>query len=671
MAQFDSSIIFRQTPYTGPTAEELQSKQNMNALRNTLGEGYSIDDPKVVNAMMARDPDMGLKLMTNANSMRKSASDVATAEQERMTTELDRYVPVAQAVAQAKDQPAWTELRGELTQLFPTLGNSLPTEVEKAGPAVEAYINARAKMKSGGSQALPYQVTEMGGYLQKFNRATGQMELVLDNEGRPMPANAVTTAGIGAAANIERSKIAANASMANAQLSADTRTALAKAGGAGGAGSHRLVERGGLVFDHDQATGQYTVIKTDDGTPLTATALLAAQAKGEIAKDIVLLREEGLNARQEANITAQGERLDKSLESKKDITGMNIAGAADRTAALIEGRANLATSQFNNKKDLLALTSAAALDQLDAKSRAAAERQLALFEQQAALLKGKTDAASIQQMAAFRQKAELLTLALAGKLDLNDAQVAGRLEALDRRYLYDAQLLGERLASQKDIAYMNTKSREEIAAMRVAAGGTDDKPIMRLVDKKLYEVRRLPTGETILVEPPVGTTGKTLTETAAAKSVAGATVTYRDILKDVDDLAKGGGIVQTGESPINNLAAAVGSSGLGQTVGGALGTKNQELRDKIVRNSKNLLLNLGLTSTQLNTEKEVQFWLDSVGSIVQSREAFDGAWESFAAKWNAGHPDQPVPATAAELRAGGTAPAASTTTSSGVPVVKW
>jgi hypothetical protein len=668
MAQFDSSIIFRQTPYAGPTAEELQSKQNMNALRNTLGEGYGIDDPKVVNAMMARDPDMGLKLMTNANSMRKSASEVATDEQERMTTELDRYVPVAQAVAQAKDQPAWTELRGELTQLFPTLGNSLPTEVEKAGPAVQAYINARRNLK-GVSQALPYQFTELGGQLGVGNKAEGTYAPVYGPDGQPLVSNPVQVAGIGAAANIERSKIAANASMANAQLSANTRMALAKASGAG-AGTHRLVERGGFVVDHDQATGQYTIIRNDDGTPLTATALLAAQARGEIAKDIVLLREEGLNARQEADITAQGERQDKSLESKKDIAGMNIAGAADRTAALIEGRANLTTAQFNNKKDLVALTNAAALDQLDAKSRAAAERQLASFEQQAALLKDKTDAASILETQRFRQKAELLTLALAGKLDLNDAQIQGRLQALDQKAVYDATNLGERLATQRDIAAMNTMSREAIAAMRVAAGGTDDKPIMRMVDKKLYEVRRTPEGETILVEPPVGTTGKTLTETAAAKSVAGATVTYRDILKDVDDLAKGGGIVQTGESPINNLAAAVGASGLGQTVGGALGTKNQELRDKIVRNSKNLLLNLGLTSTQLNTEKEVQFWLDSVGSVVQSREAFDGAWESFAAKWNAGHPDQPVPATAAELRAGGAA-APSTTTSSGIPVVKW
>jgi len=150
MAQFDSSIIFRQNPYTGPTAEDLQGKQNMNALRNTLGEGYNINDPKVVNAMMARDPDMGLKLMTNANSMRKSESDAATAEQARMTTELDRYVPLALAVAKNKDQTAWTELHGELTQVFPSLGRSLPTDVNLAGPAVQSYVAARQEAASKG-----------------------------------------------------------------------------------------------------------------------------------------------------------------------------------------------------------------------------------------------------------------------------------------------------------------------------------------------------------------------------------------------------------------------------------------------------------------------------------------------------------------------------------------
>ena len=159
--------------------------------------------------MMARDPDMGLKLMTNANSMRKSEADVAAAEQERMTTELDRYVPVALAVAQAGDQPAWTELRGELAQVFPSLGRSLPTEVGKAAPAVQAYVDARRSLK-GISSALPYQATEMGGYLRKFNKATGKFELELDGDGNPIPANTITTTGM-------RGETAREVSKTNAQ----------------------------------------------------------------------------------------------------------------------------------------------------------------------------------------------------------------------------------------------------------------------------------------------------------------------------------------------------------------------------------------------------------------------------------------------------------------------
>lgn len=186
MAQFDSSIIFRQEPYTGPTIEDVQNKQNLNALRNTLGEGYRIDDPKVVNAMMARDPDMGLKLMTNANAMRKSASDVETADQTRMAAELDRYVPVAMAVAQNKDQAAWSELHGELTRMFPVLGKSLPTDVTQALPAVQSYVAARQELASKANTA-PFRygapvATDQGFMVLGEN---GQPTLLKDASGRP------------------------------------------------------------------------------------------------------------------------------------------------------------------------------------------------------------------------------------------------------------------------------------------------------------------------------------------------------------------------------------------------------------------------------------------------------------------------------------------------------
>jgi hypothetical protein len=665
MAELDPNIIFRQEKYSGPTQDELDAKQDMNALRNMLGAGRSIESPEVVNAMMARNPEMGLRLMTNANTMRNDAASLQTKQQEARIARLNGLVPTALAIAKNRDQAAWGQFKTYLQQIDPEAVMGYPDDVNKAEGFVQNFIDAQRAQK-GVSQALPFQLSELGGQLGFFDRRNSQYTPVSGTEGQPLVSNPVRVAEINAEKEIQKTQMTTDTSRANAQLSANTRLALQKAS----TGTHRISAVGGVVVDFDQATGQAITLRDDAGNPLTPTQLLAAQARGEISMDLEGLRQEGQDRRLGQTLTAREEMLDKTLGSREKVAEANNAAAAARNEAAIEGRANLADRKFNNQRDLLDLTNAAKLDQLDAKSRAAAERQFALFEQQAAQLKGKNDAASIQQMAEYRQKAELLRMALDGKLDINDALIAGRLQALDQKAVYDAANLGERLATQRDIAEMNTMSREQIAAMRVAAGGTADKPIIKMVDKKLYEVRQTPEGETILVEPPVGSTGKTLTETAAAKSVAGATVTYRDILKDVDDLAKGGGMVQTGDTVLNNLAATIGGSGIGQTVGGALGTKNQELRDKIVRNSKNLLLNLGLTSTQLNTEKEVQFWLDSVGSVVQSREAFDGAWESFAAKWNAGHPDQPVPATAAELRSGGAAPA-STTTSSGIPVQKW
>ena len=74
MAELDPSIIFRQEKYSGPTQDELDAKQDMNALRNMLGAGRSIDSPDVINAMMARNPDLGLKLQSNASTLQTNAA---------------------------------------------------------------------------------------------------------------------------------------------------------------------------------------------------------------------------------------------------------------------------------------------------------------------------------------------------------------------------------------------------------------------------------------------------------------------------------------------------------------------------------------------------------------------------------------------------------------------
>ena len=221
MAELDPYIIFRQEKYSGPTQDELDAKQDMNALRNMLGAGQSIESPEVVNSMMARNPDLGLKLQTNANTMQTNQANLQAKQQEARIARLNGLVPTALAIAKNRDQPAWSQFKTYLQQIDPEAVMGYPDNVEQAETFVQNFIDAQRAQK-GVSSALPYQATEMGGYLQRFNRATGQMELVLDNQGRPMPANAVRTAGIGAESRETVAGIGADVRRYGIDVGADT-----------------------------------------------------------------------------------------------------------------------------------------------------------------------------------------------------------------------------------------------------------------------------------------------------------------------------------------------------------------------------------------------------------------------------------------------------------------
>jgi hypothetical protein len=158
MAELDPSIIFRQEKYAGPTQDELDAKQDMNALRNMLGAGRTIDSPEVVNAMMERNPDMGMKLMTNASTMQtnaasaqKSIADARAKDREARIAELDALLPVGSAIVQRGDQQAWGEFRTFLGQKFPEALMGYPDNVVEGGKFLQDYITARQQMASKGN----------------------------------------------------------------------------------------------------------------------------------------------------------------------------------------------------------------------------------------------------------------------------------------------------------------------------------------------------------------------------------------------------------------------------------------------------------------------------------------------------------------------------------------
>jgi hypothetical protein len=92
-----------------------------------------------------------------------------------------------------------------------------------------------------------------------------------------------------------------------------------------------------------------------------------------------------------------------------------------------------------------------------------------------------------------------------------------------------------------------------------------------------------------------------------------------------DALEKGGGITSTGQGALSNIAARAGSTGVGQAIGGALGTENQRQRQEISQ-TRPLLLNLikeatGMSAQQMNSNAEMQLYLQAATDPTLSVEA--------------------------------------------------
>jgi hypothetical protein len=92
-----------------------------------------------------------------------------------------------------------------------------------------------------------------------------------------------------------------------------------------------------------------------------------------------------------------------------------------------------------------------------------------------------------------------------------------------------------------------------------------------------------------------------------------------------DNLLEGGGITSTGAGGRENLGAKMGTSPVGQFMGSALGTKNQEQR-QVIEQTRPLLLNLikeatGMSASQMNSNAEMQMYLKAATDPKLSYEA--------------------------------------------------
>ena len=116
---------------------------------------------------------------------------------------------------------------------------------------------------------------------------------------------------------------------------------------------------------------------------------------------------------------------------------------------------------------------------------------------------------------------------------------------------------------------------------------------------------------------------------AAANTKAEAKTQLTDIVsnlkKNYETLKEQGGIVSGADTGISNIGARISSSGVGQFVGGAVGAKTQEERQKIEQ-TRPLLLNLiknatGMSAQQMNSNAEMQLYLNAATNPQLSYEA--------------------------------------------------
>lgn len=115
---------------------------------------------------------------------------------------------------------------------------------------------------------------------------------------------------------------------------------------------------------------------------------------------------------------------------------------------------------------------------------------------------------------------------------------------------------------------------------------------------------------------------------AAAGGAADPTL-LNSILTDIGNnykaLAQSGGAVRQGGSVAANVSARARSSGVGQLIEGALGTKDQTYRDNIKAARPALAQALakayGMKASQLNSDRDIQLLLDQVTDPTRSYES--------------------------------------------------
>lgn len=119
-----------------------------------------------------------------------------------------------------------------------------------------------------------------------------------------------------------------------------------------------------------------------------------------------------------------------------------------------------------------------------------------------------------------------------------------------------------------------------------------------------------------------------------------------DLRDKYGQLSEGGGIVSTQNKVGTNIAARIGSTGLGQALGGAVGTKNQSARESIAMTRPLLLQSImkatGMSAKQMDSNAELKLYLATATDPEKGLEANLQALDRIESLYGGGATESPA-----------------------------
>ena len=142
------------------------------------------------------------------------------------------------------------------------------------------------------------------------------------------------------------------------------------------------------------------------------------------------------------------------------------------------------------------------------------------------------------------------------------------------------------------------------------------------------------TREQAVGKMPAGAGTKSETQEAGRSDVDKDVVKLKSVL---DTLKTGGGITDTSKGALANIGATIGTSGPGQFLGGAVGTKNQSARNELLMIRPSLLRSImsstGMSAKQMDSNAELKLWLSTATDPTKDYQSNIAALNNIAAKY--------------------------------------